>query len=121
MTVHPQAVQTDYLKKSITLVDRHPAYEGFSQGTESWLGALTQHLDLTSFGTPEQLVGTISKVIEKGVPGQGIPLQLPAGGDSWHLIEKSLEKEQRLLREQKEIACTAAPEDQKAPHIEMFI
>ncbi|KAH8657355.1 hypothetical protein BGZ61DRAFT_500051 [Ilyonectria robusta] len=121
MTVHPAAVKTDYLKKSIVVAERHPHYVNANSGTNSMLSTIAKHHELDSFGGPEQLVEVVGEVIKKGGGGHGIPRQLAGGPDSWTVTDKALEKEKRVHQEFKSAAFRMAPQDQRAPHLEAFI
>lgn len=121
MTVHPAAVKTDYLKKSIVVAERLPCYVNANSGTNSMLSTIEKHHELDTFGGPEQLVEVVGEVIKEGGGGHGIPRQLAGGPDSWTVTDKALDKEKKVHQEFKSAAFRMAPQDQRAPHLEAFI
>ena len=107
-------MKTDYLKKSIVVAERHPAYANANSGANAMLSAVNDNWELSEFGGPEQLVEVVADVIREGVNGS-IPLRLAAGADGWLVINKSLEKELKLHQEVKSVSFRMAPEDQRSP------
>ncbi|KAF4457850.1 integral membrane PTH11 [Fusarium albosuccineum] len=120
-TVEPAAVKTDYLKKSVVYPERHPAYENSNSGTNNWLATLGKYINLAEFSPPEPLVEVVYEIIKGGVAGHGIPRCLPAGPDSWTLIEKSLEKQMKVHQDVKSAAFRMLPDNSLGLELESFI
>ncbi|UPK92178.1 hypothetical protein LCI18_003113 [Fusarium solani-melongenae] len=120
-TVEPAAIKTDYLKKSVVYPERHPAYENSNSGTNNWLATLGKYVDLSEFSPPEPLVEVVYEIIKGGVAGYGIPRCLPAGPDSWTLIEKSLDKQMKVHQGVKSAAFRMLPDNPLGLELESFI
>jgi hypothetical protein len=94
MIAEPGFVKTDYLTRSVVMTERHPAYLDAKCATNQVLSMLEQaRKGVESAGTPGKLAEIITGVVENGTKEVGIPLRLPLGLDSLHLIGNSLQKQ----------------------------
>lgn len=84
-------MDTDYIKKSVIFLDRHPAYTDQELPKNHMLRMIPE-TDYAGYPKPKDLVNVVVDVIHNGQGVLGIPLRIPLGEDSWTLIHDLLQR-----------------------------